>query len=211
MKTKLSPIGIAGIILFLTYAIPTTLWLVNNFSLSSKYSEFVAALLVIIGALVWYTRTQAVPLLPSSLAWKVFCVIGCVITLILFFINIYNEPVSQITGQARPPLSVFSVIILLPLAEELIFRGVMWSFIERSSTKYRWEMLPLLGTSLLFGLAHLGYWIQSHWLLPPDAFLHSLSMVAAGLFFGVIRWTSGTLFAPIVIHMTANSTILLFQ
>ena len=134
-----------------------------------------------------------------------------VIILVLLVINTLNQPASKITGQARSPLEVVDVIVFGPIAEELIFRGVMWAIFERLSKNDHWGVIALAGTSLLFGVEHLGYWAQSHWPLPPDAAIHSLSMVAAGACFGILRQASKSLVAPTTVHMLVNGAILLTQ
>jgi membrane protease YdiL (CAAX protease family) len=73
------------------------------------------------------------------------------------------------------------------------------------------RLAALVGTSLLFGIEHLGYWAQSNWPLPPDAYFHAISMVFAGLFFGFFRLKSNSLAIPAVLHMLANGAILLTQ
>jgi membrane protease YdiL (CAAX protease family) len=65
--------------------------------------------------------------------------------------------VAGITGLPRSPAQVIDVILLGSIAEELIFRGVIWSILVRLSQKNSWIM-TLVGTSLLFGVMHFGYW-----------------------------------------------------
>ena len=211
VKTKLKPFCVTGLTLSLTFVIPTIMWFVRDVLLSSRYNELAAGAVVIICSFFWNGKTRAFPLLSSSALWRFSCFIGCLITLVLLFINLLNSPIARITGQARLPLSVISVIVLLPIAEELIFRGFIWALFEKLSSKYNLAIFPLLGTSLMFGLGHLGYWLQSYCPLPPDAVVHVLLMVAAGLGFGAVRMASGSLVAPMVVHMGANGTLLLFQ
>jgi membrane protease YdiL (CAAX protease family) len=154
---------------------------------------------------------KAFSFLPPSLSWKVFCCLVGIVVFGLLIINIRNEPVSKITGQARSPFEVMDVIFLLPIAEELVFRGVIWSIFERLSKNGSWSVVTLVGTSLLFGVEHLGYWAQSNGVLPPDAIVHALLMVVAGACFGAFRLTSRSLAVPMVVHMLANGAILLTQ
>jgi membrane protease YdiL (CAAX protease family) len=137
--------------------------------------------------------------------------LGGAVTLVLLAINIWNGPVSKITGQARSPVEVLDVILLVPIAEELIFRGMLWSVFERLSGNANGRIIALAVTSLLFGVEHLGYWAQAGLPLPPQAFLHALSMVGAGLCFGALRWRSRSIAVPAIVHMLANGAILLTQ
>ncbi|HTX80064.1 MAG TPA: CPBP family intramembrane glutamic endopeptidase [Longilinea sp.] len=151
-------------------------------------------------------------LLPSTSFWKVFCALGLLLTLGLLIVNIRNAPVAKITGQARSPYEVLSVILFSPIAEELIFRGIIWSILTRLSKNRRWNIaIVLVGSSLLFGVEHLGYWAQSYGSLPVEAFIHAASMVLAGICFSAFRQTSRSLAVPAVIHILANGLILLTQ
>jgi len=135
--------------------------------------------------------------------------LGGMVIVALLAVNIWDKPVAKITGQARSPFEVIDVIVLVPLAEELIFRGLLWSLLE--SIPGRGSIAALAATSLLFGVEHFGYWAQAGWPLPPEAVLHALSMVGAGLCFGAFRWKSRSLAVPAAIHMLANGAILLTQ
>lgn len=212
MTRNLSVLSLIPILAVLTFAIPAMQWLVGTFVSLSPYSGLISSISIILCIFLWYRRTKAFSLLPSSSAWKVFCYFVGAIVLALLIINIQNEPVSKITGQPRSPFEVVNVIILVPITEELIFRGVIWSIFERLCESDRWiVVLPLVGTSLLFGIEHLGYWLQSNWLLPPEAIVHILSMVVAGACFGAFRLVSGSVVVSMVIHMLANGIILLTQ
>ena len=211
MKTIFAPLCLVGGLFLLTLVVPAAMWFAGDLTAPSQYSESVASAFVILGVLVWYERTRAFSLFPSLFLWKASCLFGGAVTLVLLVIAVLNEPVSQITGQVRAPFAVINVIVLTPMAEELVFRGVMWSIFERLSTSDRWRGGPIVGTSFLFGIEHLGYWVQSLWPLPLHAVLHSLSMVAAGACFGAFRCFSGSLVVPIIIHMVANGIVLLGQ
>ena len=60
-------------------------------------------------------------------------------------------------------------------------------------------------------------WNGASWLLgtnllalPVEAYLHALSMVAAGICFGFFRQTSRSLTVPMMVHILAIGAILLF-
>ena len=209
-KEKYLLISAIGISLLLTPLIPAIQWFVDSAGVTSTYSGVVSSILIIAGLYVWYFKTKNFSFLPSSWSWRIFCISGSISALILLFLDIANEPVSKITGQTRCTLSVVNVVILSALAEELIFRGHMWSLFEKVSVKNRLAM-TLFGTSFLFGVEHLGYWLQFYWPLPVDAILHFLLMVLSGFFMGLIRWISGSLWGSIVVHTVANGIVLLLQ
>jgi membrane protease YdiL (CAAX protease family) len=210
-KTRLSSFGLIAILAILTFAIPAIQALTSKFGAPLPYRGPLSGSLIILCVWLWYRQTKAFPFFPASPSWKVFCYVGSIVVFGLLIINIRNEPVSKITGQARLPSEVIDVIILLVIAEELVFRGMMWSIFERLSRSGRRSVVALVGTSVLFGVEHLGYWAQSSWPLPPDAIVHALSMVAAGGFFGAFRLTSRSVAVPMVVHMLANGVILLTQ
>jgi membrane protease YdiL (CAAX protease family) len=147
--------------------------------------------------------------LPVSPRWSALVYLGSAVVLGLLPINIWNEPVSTITGRARSPLEVIDVLILVPILEEFIFRGILWSLFERLSKNRK--AVTLAVTSLLFGIEHVGYWVQVGLPLPLDAFIHALSMMGAGICFGIFRWHSRSLAVPMTVHMLANSAVLLTQ
>ncbi|HET8670487.1 MAG TPA: CPBP family intramembrane glutamic endopeptidase, partial [Candidatus Saccharimonadales bacterium] len=131
--------------------------------------------------------------------------------LVLLILNVQSRPVSGITGQPRSAYEVVDVIVLGSIAEELVFRGVVWSLFEQLSKGSSENIPTLVGTSILFGVEHLGYWVQAYWPLPSDAYLHSIAMILAGVFFGVFRLKTRSLTIPVIVHMLANGIILLFQ
>ena len=85
------------------------------------------------------------------------------------------------------------VVLLSPLVEEVIFRGIILNSMRRFGDSF-----ALLVSALLFALFH-GNLIQA-----PNAFL-------MGLVIGYFVLCTGSLWTGIVIHMINNSLILLWQ
>lgn len=208
-KIRLHCQGQAILTGILTFTIPAVQWLANELFAPASIRGSICSLAIIFGVYLWYARSAR--LLPAASFWRVVVYAGSMVVFILLAINIWNAPVSKITGQARSPFEVLDVIILVPVAEELIFRGALWSTFEKISASTHARAFALAVTSLLFGVEHLGYWAQAGLPLPPQAFLHALSMVGAGLCFGALRWKSSSIAVPAVIHMLANGAILLNQ
>lgn len=200
-----------AVLVVLTFIAPVMQWLVGKFVTPVEYVGLISSILIIFCILLWYGKTRSFSFLPTSSSWKIFCYFVGIIVFILLIINIFNQPVSKITRQVRSSFEVVDVMVLAPITEELVFRGVMWSIFERFSENSCWSVVTLIGTSLLFGVEHLGYWAQSHWPLPLDAIIHSTLMVVAGAFFGAFRLVSRSLVAPIAVHMLANGAIVLTQ
>ena len=83
-----------------------------------------------------------------------------------------------------------TVCILGPIIEELIFRGVLWRFIERIIN----EHYAFFITSILFAAAHTG----------PE---HIVAVFPIGLWIGWLRLRSNSIFPSIVAHILNNSII----
>ena len=102
------------------------------------------------------------------------------------------EIVSEFFGKGfgPPQMLVFLIImIMLPILEEWLFRGVLWRWVSKVfSTKH-----TLVGTSLLFALAH---WEP----------LHVLGLLPLSFFLGWLRMKTDKLGPSIVAHM-ANNTV----
>lgn len=97
-----------------------------------------------------------------------------------------DESLSQLI---RHPLGIATLAVVGPVAEELMFRaGVLGDFLRRH--KSGWQSILL--SAFLFALAHLNP-IQM-----PAAFI-------LGLLLGWAYWRTGSLWAPIAIHVMNNS------
>jgi membrane protease YdiL (CAAX protease family) len=91
-------------------------------------------------------------------------------------------------------------ILGAPLAEELLFRGVVLQRLAARPGRF-WAVA---GSAVLFSLAHLPYW----WLAGEpggfDLLMAEAKMVLYGVAFGVVFLASGSLWAPLVYHWANN-------
>ncbi len=92
-------------------------------------------------------------------------------------------------------LRVIGLVILAPLAEELLFRGLLF---ERFSTRFS-PILAIILTAVAFGLAHTQY-----------APLLMALVLIDGLFFGFVRYKTGSLLVTFVCHVLNNLYAALF-
>lgn len=92
-------------------------------------------------------------------------------------------------------LTVFSIIILVPLAEEVLFRGFFQKWLIQK--KGRWK--GIIWTSIVFACFHFS--LSQKW----DNFELLLSLFVLSSFLGYIYEKQGTLWAPIGLHMTFNT------
>lgn len=87
---------------------------------------------------------------------------------------------------------ILRVVVLAPIVEELIFRGVIFSGFQRIYPSF----LAIFFSALLFALFHL-----NPWQLLPTFFL--------GLLLGYVRLRSGSLLAAIFTHALHNGMVFL--
>jgi membrane protease YdiL (CAAX protease family) len=92
-------------------------------------------------------------------------------------------------------MSFISLVILPPLAEEIIFRGFLFTSLR---AKYRLRTSIII-TSILFGLAHLQFGAGAPllWVAALDTFILSCILC-------YLRETSGSLWQPIFLHAIKN-------
>ena len=80
-------------------------------------------------------------------------------------------------------------VLLLPVSEELLFRGAMFAAFLR-----RWGIwAAALVPSLIWGLLHSQYewWVMA-------------SVAGSGILLAMVRWKGGSLYLPIGLHATGN-------
>ena len=95
-------------------------------------------------------------------------------------------------------LLIFAMVIVAPIYEELIFRGILWSaiaeqFTSPPDTEYRGAIVASLVTSLIFAIIHLQYGIYE-----------ISTIVVLALLFCYARIKSGSLILPILLHIINN-------
>lgn len=87
------------------------------------------------------------------------------------------------------PVAVFSAIVIVaPIFEEVLFRGVLFRLFERTSVRLVWTVIL---TSVLFGVFHLNI-------------VQGLYASVLGLFIALALVYTNTLWVPIIIHFANN-------
>ena len=95
-------------------------------------------------------------------------------------------------------LLIFAMVIVAPIYEELIFRGLLWSAIEEQFSdvtyaEHRGAIIASLVTSAIFAVIHLQYG------------LYEIStIVVLALIFCYARIKSGSLVLPMLLHIINN-------
>ena len=95
-------------------------------------------------------------------------------------------------------LLIFAMVIVAPIYEELIFRGLLWSAIAEQFSgatyaEHRGAVVASLVTSVIFAVIHLQYGIYE-----------ISTIVVLALIFCYARIKSGSLLLPILLHIVNN-------
>jgi membrane protease YdiL (CAAX protease family) len=99
----------------------------------------------------------------------------------------YNEMSKNFVGSGSIPLIILTTCIAVPIAEDLVFRGIIQGELRRAMPAW----LAISIQAVIFALVH-GDPIQISYVIIPAVFL--------GL---VYEWTK-SIYVPIVMHMTFN-------
>ena len=87
-------------------------------------------------------------------------------------------------------ITVVYAICLGPILEELVFRGVVFSFLEKSNIK---PVFTILITAVLFGFVHMNI-------------VQGVYAAALGIFLGFMRYKYRSIMITILAHIVLNAT-----
>lgn len=160
----------------------------------------------LLGAYLYRVRNwRAFGFRPTTLKWIAISIALGVIGFGLIFIveAIYFHFITEVNtqadfqaaakgGLAAMLLLLFTGAVLGPIGEELVFRGVVQSALEKYGS---W--VALVGSSLMFAAIH----------GPSVIFVDALVM---GLFFGTVFRLSGSIWPAITLHMIYNGLNLIY-
>ncbi len=122
-------------------------------------------------------------------------IVGIIIALISpDFLNLNDQSISGMV-QNDFVLIGFSTVILVPVAEELLYRGLIFGSIYNKS-----RILAYIVSIVVFACIHLIGYTYS----PVNLLLSFLQYVPAGLCLGWAYAKSDSIFAPILMHITIN-------
>lgn len=149
--------------------------------------------------LAWHSRwTDDPPLIPPA---RAVLIIGCVLPLLagvsLIFTSLSTESVAGLTNEFQgakiPGLRMAAVLLLAPLAEELVFRATLQRVLARRFS----VPVSVVLQALCFGAGHMA---------SP---LHVLIGVFGGLCFGAIYATTNRISLAIATHSLSNAVFIL--
>lgn len=171
---------------------------------------FAAALFV--HASTWSEKIGAGPFagrLDVSLKWLILAIImGPIISLILqnlvFYLLMHADSEAAYTSEATRlmmapesvgPMMLMSVLVLAPLVEEVIYRGIGTGYLLARGLP--WPLVVTL-MSVAFSLQHGQYTLPA-----------LLSVFLLGLFLGWLRVKSGSIAPAIFAHMAINTHVVI--
>ncbi len=181
----------------------------NNGTVVSVSILISCGLIVALSVLILYLKSADI---RQYLALKPFSLVvgmGLLGLLILFMIGsqaltyvldksplVFVDPLYQSVNSVW--LLVFVMVIVAPIYEELVFRGILWSAIAEqfSTTPYseqRGALVASIVTSLIFALIHLQYGVYE-----------ISTIVVLALIFSYARIKSCSLILPILLHIINN-------
>jgi membrane protease YdiL (CAAX protease family) len=117
----------------------------------------------------------APPLLPSSQEFPLQ--------------KMFNSPAAGYT------IAAFAILIA-PFMEELIFRGLLFSFLERLAG----VTMAVVGTAALFAALH----VSQYW----GAWNHVVLITLVGVCFSLVRGVTGSVTPAYVLHTAYNATLI---
>jgi membrane protease YdiL (CAAX protease family) len=211
--------GIAQVVLsgvvFGLDAIGVPLRSLNQSVLSAVFAAavYVLSLVVVIGLPRWVKRHRTtlsdtgLQRLPSwadiglaPLGFIAYFIVSALLTLTVtalipgFDISQPQETgFSNLTSQYEYLLAFLTLVVLAPVAEEILFRGYLYGKLRRVAPVW----LVILIVSVLFGVVH------GQWNVAVDVFV--LSVVLC-----VLREITGSIWAGILLHMVKNGVAFYF-
>ena len=177
---------------------------------NEKYAAYVYIIYAVIGVIVfalWYYKgfVKKNPKVrlgdvfsPKSILAVLGFVIGLFFAINAFLILVdwflpslmdsYNELVEMSGVITNPVVTLIYGVILGPILEELCFRGVMYSLLEKSGVKVFWVILI---QSLFFGAMHI-------------VLVQVLYAAILGLFLGYLRYRYRSITITVLMHILFN-------
>lgn len=99
---------------------------------------------------------------------------------------------NNILGTSDLIITFITLVVVAPIAEELIFRGLLYGKLRKKLTKGWGVALAIIITSVIFGLMH------GQWNVGVNVFAMSVVMCLQ-------RELTGTIYSGIILHMIKNA------
>lgn len=181
----------------------------------AQFLYILLAEIITIGGIVWFVRRRGGKM--SQLGWNAFrirylwvALIGVGVYLLAYIavailvgilipsINMEQEQnigFNNVQGSTEQLLTFVSLVVLPPLAEEIVFRGFIFTSL-RNRMRFVWAMAI---TSVLFAIPHLQFGDGA-----PPLWIAAIDTLVLSLVLCYVRERTGSLWAPILIHAIKN-------
>lgn len=159
------------------------------------FKSYLRQLLVQFPEIVWNV------LLVTVAAFMVYWICRILLAQVIYGINPDFTSSNDVTIQGLVaenfPLMFFSTVILVPVAEEMLFRGLLFRGVYDHSPAMAW-----IGSVALFSAIHVTGYIGSASAL--TLLLCFVQYIPAGICLAGAYRLSGSLFSPILVHALVN-------
>ncbi len=147
-------------------------------------------------------------LLPLVYCYGIYYILSTAVSYLIYwidpnFVNLNDDNIKDMSQQQFALIAV-GTVILVPPAEELLFRGVLFNGIHQKHPVIAW-FVSILAFSLVHLLGYIGRYSPLAFLL---AFLQYIPAGVA-ICFGYVH--SGTIFVPILFHTLINAIATYYQ
>lgn len=174
---------------------------------SNSFALLIGEVLMIVPALIFIQR-QKLPLLATFRIKPVKAKLALATTFLFIPIFIVTDELDRILQLFFPmpqewlesltdlvqfsnaldgTVIVLAAVIVAPLAEEMLFRGLVQHTLE----KYREPAIAIVLTSVLFALVHFNPWT-------------AIQITMLGLVLGYMTWKSGSILPAVILHGLNN-------
>lgn len=190
-------------------------WLSN--SVAAQFAYVLTAEILLVGAIYYVIKKAGITwqrvgfvkpklrdlgygLIAYGLYFLTYLVVIIIVSQVLPGLDLEQEQQIGFEGAVRSSeliMTFVSLVILPPIAEELLFRGFLFSSLR---AKYRLRY-SIIFTSVLFGIAHLQFGAGAPllWVAAIDTFVLSCYLC-------ILREKTGGVTAPIILHGVKNFT-----
>lgn len=164
---------------------------ITDFGFMAMYTFGILPILIVVTRYESWRYRYSMPIKASLRGFDpVFILWGVIL---LFSTNIALTPITSLLPESNQNIpvggySLFTVCVLAPIFEELIFRGRLFSLLSHSTS----ALISASFSALLFGAVHGS----------PQVIVNGF---VAGLIFSYAYMIKGSIIAPIILHMCNNA------
>lgn len=158
---------------------------------------------VLLPALYYVIRHQPLPTadaLQLRQNWRKGVLVGGGVALVYLVLITALDPRAVVLKMPIEFSTWFNYIIGSPLAEEVLYRGVLFQYLSQHITLWRAALL----SSAAFTLLHIPVWILLNEFSAPQLMTSVLQIAAYGIVFALLCRFTRSLWAPLTAHWLNN-------